>query len=342
MTQLTPLEETTVAGREIILIAKEKSGEKTLHELLGDNRIEHESTEEFPISEDGLMVSEDEYWEKYYEHPDFSYEWNNGYLEERPVSDYEGYLMYQWFDRTLQDFFVAYPIGKKVGLEFAFRFALPHKTAIRKPDLGVLLNNNPAGLHLKDRSYSGIFDLCVEAMSDSTVKVKQRDTVVKKGEYEYAGVREYYILDPNKKETAFYRLNAHGIYEHIRPVRGDIIQSVVLPGFQFRISDLYKEPLQKQMAEDVVYKAFVMLPYQIEKQRAEKEKQRAEKEMQRAEKEKQRAEQAENQLLSEREKGELIGEIRATQRILKHPQTSREELVQKNMEELKKMLRQLN
>ncbi|MCP4346307.1 MAG: hypothetical protein GY795_12370 [Desulfobacterales bacterium] len=32
MTQLTPLEETTVAGREIILVTKEKPGEKTLHE----------------------------------------------------------------------------------------------------------------------------------------------------------------------------------------------------------------------------------------------------------------------------------------------------------------------
>ena len=322
MTQLTPLEE-TVAGQEIILIAKEKPGEKALHELFRDSRAEHESTEEFPVSEDGLTVSEDEYREKYYEHPDFSYEWNNGYLEERPVSDYEGYLMYEWFDGTLKNFLRVYPIGKKVGLGFGFRMALPHKTVIRKPDLAVVLNNNPAGLHLKDRTYSGIFDLCIEAVSDSTVKVKQRDTVVKKGEYEYAGVREYYILDPNKKETAFYRRNAYGIYEHIRPVRGDIIQSGVLPGFQFRISDLYRQPLPEQMVEDTVYQAFVLLSYQAEKQRAE---------------------QAENQLLLEQErteKAELIGEIRAVQRILKRPQSSKEELVQKTMEILKEMLTEL-
>ncbi|MCP4113390.1 MAG: Uma2 family endonuclease, partial [Desulfobacteraceae bacterium] len=154
--------------------------------------------------------------------------------------------------------------------------ALPHKTAIRKPDLAVVLNNNPAGLHLRDRTYSGTFDLCVEALSDSTLRAKQRDTVVKKGEYESAGVEEYYILDPRKKETAFYRRNVYGIYEHIMPVSGDIIQSGVLPGFQFRISDLYKQPLPEKMAEDRVYQAFVLVSYQAEKQRAEQEKQRSE------------------------------------------------------------------
>lgn len=40
-------------------------------------------------------------------------------------------------------------------------------------------------------------------------------------------------------------------------------------------------------------------------------------------------------------KGELIGEIRATQKFLKHPVSSIEELVRKNLKELKMMLQQL-
>lgn len=32
-------------------------------------------------------VGEAEYWEKYYEDSDHHYEWNNGYLEEKGVSD---------------------------------------------------------------------------------------------------------------------------------------------------------------------------------------------------------------------------------------------------------------
>ena len=33
-------------------------------------------------------ISEDIYWEKYYDFPDISYEWNNGLLEEIPPTNY--------------------------------------------------------------------------------------------------------------------------------------------------------------------------------------------------------------------------------------------------------------
>ncbi len=49
------------------------------------------------LSADGLMISEADYWENYYENSDIIYEWNNGYLEEKPVSDKSTILMYQWF-----------------------------------------------------------------------------------------------------------------------------------------------------------------------------------------------------------------------------------------------------
>ena len=41
-------------------------------------------------------VSETEYWENYYENSDHHYEWNNGYLEEKPMPDHVSYLMYDW------------------------------------------------------------------------------------------------------------------------------------------------------------------------------------------------------------------------------------------------------
>ncbi len=139
----------------------------------------------------------------------------------------------------------------------------------RIPDLGVVLNSNPKSLHLRDRSYAGIFDLCIEALSDSTLRETKRDTVVKKGEYQTIGVREYYILDSKGRDTAFYRYNRKGKYEHIPPESGDIIRSGVLPGFQFRISDLYQQPSLTDMTEDELYRSFVLPFYQAEKQRAE-------------------------------------------------------------------------
>ena len=42
-----------------------------------------------PPSAAGRYVSEEEYWLNYYLESDVHYEWNNGRLEEKPVSNYE-------------------------------------------------------------------------------------------------------------------------------------------------------------------------------------------------------------------------------------------------------------
>jgi Uma2 family endonuclease len=245
-----------------------------------------------PASEAGKRVSEALYWNAYYEYSDISYEWNDGVLEEKPVSDYLSFLVYLWFVSLLEQFLTVHPIGKMVGLEFGFRLALPEKVAIRKPDLGVLSAKNPVDLDLYDRSFAGIFDLCIEVLSDSERSEIERDTQVKFLEYEQAGVREYYILDRKGTHTAFYRRRADGRYAPIVPEtepERNLIRSEVLPGFQFRIDDLYRRPSLKEMAEDPVYRGFVLPFYQESRQRADAEKARADQEAARADAEAARA-----------------------------------------------------
>ena len=236
-------------------------------------------------SEAGKRVSEALYWDAYYEYSDIGYEWNDGVLEEKPVSDYLGFLVYLWFVSLLEQFLTVHPIGKMVGLEFGFRLALPDKVAIRKPDLGVLSAQNPVDLDLYDRSFAGIFDLCIEVLSDSERSEIERDTRVKFMEYEQAGVREYYILDRKGTHTAFYRRTPDGRYAPIIPENEpepDLIRSDVLPGFQFRIDDLYRRPSLREMAEDPVYRGFVLPFYQESRQMADAEKARADEEAARA------------------------------------------------------------
>jgi len=217
------------------------------------------------LSQDGLHVSEDEYWEKYFEHPDFNYEWNDGYLEEKPVTDFDGSLMYQWFCTLLQHFVQTNPIAKMMNLEMGFRLAMLSKTTIRKPDMGIILNNNIIQPKGKDCTFKGIFDICIEALSHEDRNAVTRDTIIKKSEYEIVGVKEYYILDAWQEKTAFYKRNKHGNYTKIRPLRKDIIRSEALPGFQFRISDLYKQPSLLSMTEDKVYHEFLMPYYRQER-----------------------------------------------------------------------------
>jgi hypothetical protein len=133
-----------------------------------------------------------------------------------------------------------------------FRLALPDRTVIRRPDLGLVLAANPAPLLPLDRSYHGIFDLCVEALSDEDRASIDRDLVTKKAEYAAAGVPEYYILHRTDGQLGFFGLNPSGRYQPIAPVAG-VIQSRVLPGFQFRIDDLQRQPDPDRLLDDPVY-----------------------------------------------------------------------------------------
>jgi len=226
------------------------------------------------LSEDGLYVSENEYWEKYYEHPDFSYEWNNGFLEEKSVTDLDGSQMYQWFFMLLKNFLETNPVAIIMNLEMGFRLSMPSEITIRKPDLAVILNTNTTPIKGTDCTFKGVCDICIESLSHKDRNAVVRDTVLKKAEYEIIGVREYYILDARQEKTAFYRRNKHGNYEKIRPIQQDIIRSEVMPGFQFRLSDLYKQPSLLSMTEDSVYQNFLMPYYQRERLlRSEAEKQ---------------------------------------------------------------------
>lgn len=234
-------------------------------------------------SEAGRYVSEAVYWARYYENSDFHYEWNNGILEEKPLPDYEQVLSYGWFQGLLRWYLQVYPIAKMIFLEMGFRLPLDDKTTIRKPDLFIVRNDNPIPLLHDDRSYHGICDLCVESISDSDKGEIERDTKTKKVEYEGVGVHEYYILDARGRYMTFYRRTPKGEYVPIVPDANGVIHSEVLPGFRFRIVDLYRQPSILAMAADPVYQDFVMVDYQIEKQRAEQEHQRAEQERQRAE-----------------------------------------------------------
>ena len=229
-----------------------------------------------PESEAGLMVSEEEYWENYYEHPDFRYEWNNGILEVKSVGDFASYLQSDFFTTLIKEHIKTTKIAKLIGLDIGFKLVLPDKTSIRKPDLAVILNSNPVQIERDDCTYKGCFDMCFEFLSDTDKKGLENDTVVKKLEYSQAGVKEYYILDRNEKETAFYRLNSKGVYENIKNDDG-IIKSKVLPGFCFRVKDLYSQPPLEELINDEVYKSYVLKSFQEQAQKAEKERQRAKK-----------------------------------------------------------------
>ena len=249
---------------------------------------------------EGLRVSEEDYWLHFYEYADLALEWNNGILEEKPVSDKDSYDMYTWFHRLITQYVERFDEGSMIGLEIGFRLKVGNKVTIRKPDLAFIHKNNPVQMYPLERSYKGCFDICFEFLSDSKIEEVERDTVVKKHEYESYGVREYYILDRLGDETAFYYLNAKGQYQPLKPNRYGILKSKVFKHFQFRVDDLYNRPSDMQLVRDRVYQKYVMVDFQKEHQKAveltklaKTERKKAEAERKKAEAERKKAEEAE-------------------------------------------------
>ena len=224
--------------------------------------------------DEGRHVTLEEYWDKWYENPypdiDVSYEWNNGILEAMPPANAPQINLGFWFLALLRQYVNTHDIAKLICMETGFVLTMQDaaepsgiRKAVRKPDIGIILNSNPVSWGRVDqRSFAGVCDAVVEFLSDSTQAEVLRDTEEKKRDYALAGVQEYYILDPTGEHMHFYRLTPAGQYDEIPPDAGEVIRSQLLPGFQFRLLDLYELPELEELALDEVYRGYVLLKYQ--------------------------------------------------------------------------------
>ena len=86
----------------------------------------------------------------------------------------------------------------------------------------------------------GAPDLAIEIISTDS---HSRDWREKFGEYEKAGVREYWIIDPFSRVAEIYRLV--GKKYQLVEERDGVVASAVLSGFRLRIADLWQRPLPK-------------------------------------------------------------------------------------------------
>ena len=224
--------------------------------------------------DEGRRVSLEEYWVRWYESPyadiDVSYEWNNGILEAKPLANAPQLDLGNWFLALLRQYINTHSIAKLINMETGFLLTMTDagepsgvRRAVRKPDIGVILDSNPVSWGATDqRSFAGVCDAVVEFLSDSTPAEVLRDTEEKRRDYALAGVTEYTILDPSGDHMRFYRLTVAGQYEAIQPDGEGVIHSEVLPGFRFRLADLYEMPELEELALIDTYRGYVLLKYQ--------------------------------------------------------------------------------
>jgi Uma2 family endonuclease len=128
------------------------------------------------------------------------------------------------------------PSGKLLGPEYAVRL----RAGLRRvPDL---LYISPEHLdRISETVFEGAPDVAWEIISPES---EARDWREKYHEYEEAGVREYWIINPYVKTVWLSRLNAQGHYESVEPV-DDQLASEVVPGFWLRPEWLWRQPQPK-------------------------------------------------------------------------------------------------
>ena len=154
-----------------------------------------------------------------------------------PVSDEHDELGI-WLIRLIGEHVEEHALGA-IRQNIFVRFASPKRR--RVPDL-LFVAKERAEL-LRPNYLDGAPDLILEIISPDS---QSRDRREKYQEYEKAGVREYWIIDPLSKTAEAYRLE--GKKFRLIAEKSDVVESSVLPRFKLNTKWLWRRPLPKVAA----------------------------------------------------------------------------------------------
>lgn len=137
--------------------------------------------------------------------------------------------------RMLSDWTERYELGEVMHERFQMK--LERQRAGREPDVVFICNENVS--RVKPTFINGPADLVIEVVSADS---RERDRVTKLGEYERAGIAEYWIWDSEDASAEFHQLNEKGRYERVYPDADGVYRSKVLEGFWLKVDWLKRIP----------------------------------------------------------------------------------------------------
>jgi Uma2 family endonuclease len=141
------------------------------------------------------------------------------------------------FLTTLLSFFVeTNQLGEVLTAPFQMR--LRARPSGREPD-AIFVARERAD-KLEHAYLDGPADVAIEIISTES---RSRDRGEKYYEYEQAGVREYWLIDPARKQAEFYQLGSNGIYSAATIGNDGIFRSVVIEGLWLKVDWLWQDPL---------------------------------------------------------------------------------------------------
>jgi Uma2 family endonuclease len=128
-------------------------------------------------------------------------------------------------------------LGEVLGPELQIRLAALRRR--RVPDI-LFVSKERLGI-IQPNHVEGAPDLIIEIVSPDSLA---RDWREKYLEYEAAGVREYWVIEPMAERVEAYAQGEDNRYTRIEET-DDTIRSMVLAGFYLKTTWLWQEPLPK-------------------------------------------------------------------------------------------------
>jgi Uma2 family endonuclease len=167
-------------------------------------------------------------------------EWVKGEVIEMAPVSYEHQELRRFLCTLFMHFIEEHGLGRM--LDDPFQMKTGPELPGRAPDIQFISTRNLG--RLKKNYLSGPADLVVEVISPGSGGTDRGD---KYYEYEKGGVKEYWLIDPERKRAEFYRLGRNRQYDLINVADDGIVRSVVLKGLWLRVDWLWQRPLPKLM-----------------------------------------------------------------------------------------------
>lgn len=147
------------------------------------------------------------------------------------------------FLQALLRFFVEEKkLGNIHGEPYQMKMIFGDKTKGREPDIFFVAAENLD--RAKEQYFEGAADLVIEIISPESIV---RDTQDKFEEYEAASVKEYWIIDPNRRTAIFYGFDKDGKYKMLPISTDGKFESLVIEGLWINTNWLWQEELPNLM-----------------------------------------------------------------------------------------------
>jgi Uma2 family endonuclease len=169
------------------------------------------------------------------------HEWVEGAVIKMSPVTFNHAEMTNYLYILLRVFFQLHPIGRVVTAPYVMK-ASPDARR-REPDLQIILNSNTG--EITPTAMLGAADICIEVVSEGSEEI---DYGTKFVEYQNAGVQEYWLFDPLRREYRFFRLNEDKLYiSQPLNVHGQY-ETPLLPGLKVHVATLWQSPLPDPIA----------------------------------------------------------------------------------------------